>query len=722
MKKLVKVIVPRNQEAKKTENVNHILVIDCSGSMCYDLPKIRQQLKNKLPVMVNENDTVSLVWFSGKGQFGKLVDKIRVHDLNDLERLNTAIDKWLKPMGCTGFVEPLKTVKELTGEGTYSMMFLTDGMDNEWAHNEIMDAVKDLQDALSSATFVEYGWYCNHSLLEEMAGVVGGSVVFAEDFEQYDPVFDSVIGKNGIGGCKVAISVSDPLYGLVYSVTDEGAVTYKVEDGSVKVPEHVDAVYYFVNEEVDDEPDYRALYQGLAVLTTRRQSSFIRDCLAGVGDLHLFNAYANCFGKQNMYDFQKHLIEASNDESKRFVEGKQFGLKADPNAFTVVDLLHLLSECDCEIDLKQMKYNRIGRVAEHSTELTEKEKQEMQQAIQDTNNAEELNGKLRLLTAARQKLTFTWEKDQWPIKSLTWNETRPNISLLFRINGTLELPNDAPPALPHNFPTFIYRNFTVVRDGLLNIEEIPVQILNRKAFDFLKEKGVVDKKEKFDKQKTTILNLRKLPLINETMMTPPKVSHYLALEYNLMKYKAGKKVIQAQLNELIPPERTKRLLDTYDINAVDYLKAIGVTDLGYSPKTTLQDAKDTYMATELVVKFKGMSTIPSWNAYQKKVSVNGKLNAAEHLLENYDKLCQIKRKQYPQNEDYIKWLVNELDKVTNEEKTTVFELATIRFAIIVGQLWFEEFVGVEDCKITYEPEDANPVDVEILLKDTPISI
>ena len=38
--------------------VNHVFVIDCSGSMHYDLPKIRIQLKNKLPSLLKQNDTV----------------------------------------------------------------------------------------------------------------------------------------------------------------------------------------------------------------------------------------------------------------------------------------------------------------------------------------------------------------------------------------------------------------------------------------------------------------------------------------------------------------------------------------------------------------------------------------------------------------------------------------------------------------------------------------
>ena len=164
MKKFIKTIVAKKNEAIVESPINHIMVIDCSGSMSYDLPKIRKQLKNKLPSLVKDGDTVSLVWFSGKGEFGRLVDRVKVKDLTDFERLNVAVDRWLKPVGCTGFVEPLNSVKELISEedGCYSMMFLTDGCDNEWSKEQIIDATKELSDVISGAVFVEYGYYCNH--------------------------------------------------------------------------------------------------------------------------------------------------------------------------------------------------------------------------------------------------------------------------------------------------------------------------------------------------------------------------------------------------------------------------------------------------------------------------------------------------------------------------------------------------------------------------------
>ena len=59
---------PNHKKAVDTPT-NHIAVIDCSGSMTGDLPRIREQLKKKLPKLLKEGDTLSMVWFSGRGEF-----------------------------------------------------------------------------------------------------------------------------------------------------------------------------------------------------------------------------------------------------------------------------------------------------------------------------------------------------------------------------------------------------------------------------------------------------------------------------------------------------------------------------------------------------------------------------------------------------------------------------------------------------------------------------
>ena len=65
---------PKVEVAKKT---NHIFVVDVSGSMYYDLPKIRTQLKNKLSSLMKEGDTISIVWFSGRNDAGILKEEVK---------------------------------------------------------------------------------------------------------------------------------------------------------------------------------------------------------------------------------------------------------------------------------------------------------------------------------------------------------------------------------------------------------------------------------------------------------------------------------------------------------------------------------------------------------------------------------------------------------------------------------------------------------------------
>src|SRR5512137_2129158 len=91
--------VPTKAVAKPAEvPTNHLVIIDCSGSMYGELPAIREQLKKKMPKLLKDVDTVSIIWFSGRGQFGTLLEAEPVATLADLQTVNQAIDRWLKPV------------------------------------------------------------------------------------------------------------------------------------------------------------------------------------------------------------------------------------------------------------------------------------------------------------------------------------------------------------------------------------------------------------------------------------------------------------------------------------------------------------------------------------------------------------------------------------------------------------------------------------------------
>lgn len=694
--------------------VNHIFVIDCSGSMCYDLPKIRTQMKNKLPSLLKQDDTVSLVWFSGKGEFGKLVEKVKVNDLNDLNRLNTAIDRWLRPMGCTGFVEPLQSVKELCNTSdVYSMMFLTDGCDNEWSRNQILEASTELSSLLSNAVFVEYGFYCNHRLLTEMADATNGAVVFAEDFDKYDPIFDGIC-KRKLTNKRVEVEVGSPVENLVWSCGDAGAITYKVSDGKVFVPEDVEEVFWFTEGTSSAVTNWKALYQGLSVLALNRKSEFVKKQLSDIGDVALYNQYANAFGKQNLYDFAEHLRKAGEDETLRFTQGKQVGLQPKEDAYTVLNLLYDLKEGNAQVDLSKLHYNRIGRSTEMSAELSKKETEELTESIANSASITEIKkhtDEAMKLASERSKMRFASNSNLTKISSFSYNETRPNVSMLFNLKGTVGLPSDAPSALPHDFPTTIFRNYTVIKDGLLNIEQLPV-VVNQNVIDKLKSNGVPMKQES---DGTTVIDLRSMPIINAKMVKSVSAQSLADTIHEYMSLKASVKVYKGSLEEVNPAEKSKDIKEKYGDECAEYLKSVGITDSGFNPKTTLSKPTDKYMSVEFAIKFKGISTIPSYNALLKKLSTGKSLTVSEQLLKPAYDEC-VKQKAALSEHDFIDWLEEQIQTATKKANALYEKVVEDKFSIVIGQTWFS------DLDVNNPTLVSNGVNVSFEIKDVEVEI
>ena len=90
---LVSQEVNPNATVEVVKSINHLIIVDVSGSMSYDLPEIRKNLKNKISSLVKENDTVSIIWFSGRNDAGILKEEVHV---NSLKQLNDLSEKFLE--------------------------------------------------------------------------------------------------------------------------------------------------------------------------------------------------------------------------------------------------------------------------------------------------------------------------------------------------------------------------------------------------------------------------------------------------------------------------------------------------------------------------------------------------------------------------------------------------------------------------------------------------
>lgn len=731
--------------------VNHIVIIDCSGSMSGELSQIRQQLKNKLPKLLNEQDTVSIIWFSGKGQFGTLIEAEPVATLADLQCVNKAIDRWLKPIGLTGFKEPLqeaqaltKRVAQKTGNPIFNLFFMSDGCDNQWRRSDILSAIESL--SVASATFVEYGYYADRNLLSAMAEKAGGTLIFSDGFDTYAPSFEAAISKKVSGAPRKELAIAgDVVGGFVFALDDGDIVASTVQDGKASIPGHLEDVYYLSPTKptgsmmtVIEAP----LYAALSLFATRMRPDVIYPILRALGDVKFIDDFAGCFGKQKYTEFMESSKLAAFGTG-RYTKGCDPTRVPNEDAFTVLDLLDLLTDDDrVLLDHPAFKYNRIGRKRIDANEtLTEAEITDIQECANglgdDPSKLAELQAKL---TAAISKKALKFVPDANPdgysIASLTYHEERPNISFLVKRTGTVELPwfqnTSLYPTLPQPFPTFVYRNYALVKDGMVNIEVLPAKLCTS-TLDALLDVinsgrlsiTAVDHDGRID-DGIILLNLRELPLVNRTMVKSASAKTLFEKEYSLTLARAAQKVYGTFKKERFT-RSSKSFSVLYGDNAAAWLKEQGITDYsGFSPKSVQAESTDFYLGKELKVSLKGLSSLPSVKDVKAQMD-KGKLNAGAKLMQPYvqeveDFLAStIYKSASNQDNLFETWLDGKTKQATADVRKLLFELARIKFAIIVGQVWFNEFASLDENTLTVTV-DGQSVDGKVEMREVEIKI
>lgn len=764
------VAVPRDPQTpakREPQPTNHIVVIDCSGSMYYDLPLIRTQLKEKLPKLLAERDTVSIIWFSGRGEFGTLIKGEPVATLKDLSDLNKAIDRWLKPVCLTGFKEPLEEAAKIADElgGVCSLFFMSDGYDNQsGSSSNIIQAVRTLAPKCASATFVEYGYYCNHPLMVQMAEEAGGALILNEDFKSYEPSFEAALQKRPLGAKRIEVFLgpAEPVRDFAFAMDEGNLVTFKVEDDTIRVPEHIEGVFFLTTNPVENPIDTTAdvsqpVYAAIALYAQRVDSDIVFPLLKATGDVRLIKAFAGCFGKQKYAEFVDMATKAAFDPSLRLVDGYDPSAVPDDNAFTVLQLLKVLSEDDGNfilLDSPDFKYNRTGRSREQVVELPE-DVQEKVDALDPEEDAKEIEK----LTAPYQPLKF--KADPIPkgveVGNLVFNETRPNVSINTRRTGKVNLKarkNGQFKKIPDQFPTFIFRNYTIIKDGIVNVDRLPVRLTKATVKRLLEEGMPIEavtnpEGETLEQTRTKIskasrarevnvvFDLRALPVINRAMVKKLSAEMLFKTQFELTQARAAQKVYNTLLKELESGGRTSEGYKAlYGEEAATWLKEQGITDFGgFNPKGKQTEAKDSYVGKELAVKLKGLSSLPSLNDYKKRVAAiqkdkTGKksFTASQALLKDaVDAFQEFQDssayKTAPDKDALAKtWLETALDKVKDDVKAKLYEAAQARFSVVVGQTWFEEFGSLDENTLDVTVDGGEVIHGIVEMKEIQVAI
>lgn len=728
------------KEATQTVTpTNHVIVTDISGSMYGVLPDLRTHLKENLASLVKPEDTISLLYFSSKGDFGTIFSGRQINKATDISELNTLIDRFLKPSGCTGFVEPLKlainTADTLTKGGfVNSLVFMTDGYDNCWRSSEILEVAKQLPNSFDNVTIIEYGWYCNRDLLQKMAECSGAKHVFAEGQTEYQTELES------------AMRSSTPKFRVDFGV-EFNHVLY-LENGSYVIlqaqVDEVDESVHFVNlpetakkawlipnnalEHVSDLTDVQTAYVMALYGVHTMTPELVWVALKKTGDVRFINQFNNCFTKQDYSNIKVDLTEAIIDESMRGIDGTDYNLVPDEDATTVVDVLTFLAEHDVKLATghKSFSYKRIGRKAVQKEDDTE---DKLVESIAEATTKEERKA-LAIKLAQHEDWNPQFDIDPKStgvvdISNLVYNSERPNISVQTVQDGFVNIPEEYQKkyGLPESIDTMRYRNYAIVKDGIINMKTLPLVFEDPSVVKQMrKELGVSVLK----RGPVYVLNLGGVPLVNRLMVKNISASSFFADHVRLESLKARQKVLKHFRTSLVGQTNAMGLSAKYGAEAAEFLSSYGIRDYGFSPKSTRAESTDVYMSRELNIKIKGASSLPSIAAVLKKPEA--KHNTADKLI----------FKEIKAYEDFVNspalstvsaevkaqliqtWIKDATTNTIKEVRELNKSLSKVMYGIVAGHGWFND-LGDDECSMSIEVDgEQYVVSAELVEKEIKI--
>ncbi|KVP65595.1 hypothetical protein WJ96_04305 [Burkholderia ubonensis] len=687
--------------------IHHLIAIDISGSMYSDLPELRVHLKNKLATLVGANDTVSLIWFSGRGQCGTLVEAMKVNGVADLSSLHAAIDRFLVPTGLTGFKEPLEMagtivdrLKAKAPGALFNLFFLTDGYENQSPEKDVLAVCKILAPKLDSAAIIEYGWYCNRPLLTKMAEILGGKLVFSEDFQAYAVAFEgSMAGSTK----KVPVKLDyAPSAGYVYSLVGENLLTFTPdEDNVVMVPEGLSEVAYFVSKKgkaFDHTKHTDAnIFAALVPLAQRMETDALFSVLGALGDVALVNSFSSCFSKEDYSRFQAEVLAAAADPAKRYTAGYDAAAVPKEDAYTVLEMLSDLSGSEDNLFYpyhSAFAYERIGAAREANDE-------EVRFSVADKSKGYHING-------------------------LVWSEDRPNVSIRVKVDGVVKLPATRPVVLPEHVESYIYRAYTIIKDGIVHTRKLPVS-LNEATFAKLQANGLLAG-ETWAAGKVFVLEFPKVPVINRKMVKGVTAKDTFQAVIDLAFLKGAQKVFNDWRNRIAPKE-SKKFLALYGEVGTEYLKSVGVTDYnGFNPPSTTVKSGDFYMAKELSIAIKGLSSLPKVLDVENAIDAKKKLKISEFVMVDAIQRLDafMSSTMYMSAADgnalLATWLEGEQKAIVTKTRELMEKLAQRKFSVVVGHIWFSDLPSMDVNTLDVNVPDYGPVTVTANLKDVQVAL
>lgn len=665
-------VVRGDEEVMVSTGTNHIICIDVSGSMYDVIEKLKIHLKSKLVDVVDDDDTVTILAFNH--DVYSVSEMISLSKVSTVRELNEVIDS-LHASGMTDFYGPLEAANNIISNANndmpWNLFFMSDGCHNGCSWDKVVSVINELSKQVTSSFICEYGYYADTNRLNEMSCLLGGSKIFSEGIVEYNKNFDdSLRSVNGNPKIPVDISIvkNTMKYQFVFYVNKSGSVVVQSTErlNEVLVPYDVDRLMFIrkVNGNIKAiDGNLNLAYPAIYALLLLGKYDDADKVVRSLGDKELINAYCNAYGKQRLNEFND-LVMSRINRTTRATEFVDPSYKSNDRRYCVLDLIDDLELNDSLVLLnhEDFKYNRISTKTVVKPEIEDKVKMTIDDQL------------------------------GYSMSNLVRSYDRANLSIQVNIPVTLEvkLPDNTPKNLTIEVPSSITRNYSIIRDGILNIDKLPVEVNSKLAGKF-KRMGIVSKI--YDKN-TLLLDLTTMPITNRRRVMTVNSNTLSNLELEAIKVSFINKYLSyAKKRNAINEDSTTNDYNYYksfntSIDVAKYLVSLGITKKGYNPKVDTVKSGDEYLALFFETKLEKFSNIPKIEDVLKK---------------------RISKKPFTISEKFMDEIMNNIDIALEKSdintlitaykmsrKSLLRSISEMKMSLLLSRRWFADKNGFDD--------------------------
>jgi Mg-chelatase subunit ChlD len=542
----------RKQVALPENSVAHSLIIlDRSGSMSEDIGALKTTLIKLLTLDEYRNIQllVSLISYSSRGDVTCHFQRVPIGEVMKPNSPSIQEVQKIQVAGLTCMSQAMKLAQSLIQKGELTAITLhSDGYANDPSARSEATALEEICEQLKGmdvfANTISYS-SADFKMLSKIANSLSGSCIQAGTVKE---VYDSLYSTSKLLSSSVAPPIEEPLikdYDYQVFVSRSGK-KINGSSGTLKIVglnADDDATFYKYRQLTEEQ--YKRLADVTVAQTDESVFAFAKANLAE-GNLNTAKyALASTFDATLTEKHAKALTNAQVAELAQDLERAIF----EPAVLQDHEILDGVQVSD-KISLLEV----IQILEEHSDSIIINLKH-LQETYQRTGlkritGVRDQDGNLIEPTLKTEALDTG---DYVQMGSFSINQNTATINMLVRRRVKLVTVESGTPVVEVAGvllnDTESFNNYTIVSDGELNVKYLKVKISNKKVFELLKEKGVLEQDGApagdFDFRVECDLKLDNLPLV-------PFVGHYSSLEgvfEELAEVKILSSIVSAHLKE-----------------------------------------------------------------------------------------------------------------------------------------------------------------------------